>query len=208
MAEVSGKKINSNYRIYPMNFRFFVLIPYQKTVIPPVYLGHDSLTFSRHLVFNSTPESVLDLGTGSGFQLFALPFQTPMLGIDLNPHAVEIARVNSDWNETHWISFEQIDMTKGLAGSFLENKSFDAIIGNPPVIPTPRNVSTRLQGSLHADGGVDGLAVVEKALPDLGSLLNKSGSVQLLLSSLGSKIKPRTEKLEALIAEAGLSGKQ
>ncbi|MHA2364776.1 MAG: methyltransferase domain-containing protein [Candidatus Hodarchaeales archaeon] len=190
LYKTKTKKILSGYRINPLRNQFLLLIPFRNISQPPVYLGADSLTFQRHIRVKKPPKTVLDLATGSGYQLLSLPWQgntCKMLGIDVNPNAIAIARINALWNQTPWISFQEIDITKELAQ--LPEK-YDLILANPPIIPTPKGLGTRLEGMIHADGGENGLAVIQQLIPQIPSILSADGTAQFILCSLGTGNKP------------------
>lgn len=208
LENVSDSKIISNFRIIPVGIQFFLAIPYKSIIEPPVYIGADSLTFSRMIQVNKFPKYVLDLATGSGYQLFALPWQNEnahFIGIDINPNAIATATINAQWNNTPWITFHYGDITTDLS-SILNNK-FDLIMGNPPIIPTPKTEKTRIQNMLHANGGEDGSAIVEAFLPQLPNLLAETGSAQFILCSLGDEKEPYLiKKLEKLLEEIKLYG--
>lgn len=198
----------STFRIIPVN-QFLVLIPFRQFNNPPVYIGADSLSFARHIQLFDQPKNILDLATGSGFQLFNLPWQggtTSMLGLDINPNAVQTGLINSQINNTSWISFEELDIESQLSSL---NAKFDLIIGNPPIIPTPESklIKTRLGGMIHADGGRDGFSVIRSIIPQLTSVLSDNGSLQLILCSLGDKSKLYIfQELENLLSENELKG--
>ena len=59
------------------------------------WLGGDRATFSALQRIPSTPESILDVGCGGGFFTTRLATRYPrtqIVGIDLNPHAIEFAQ--------------------------------------------------------------------------------------------------------------------
>lgn len=200
-----SKKYVSILRIVPIN-QFLILIPFRAFNDPPVYIGADSLTFFRNIKYFSKPKNVLDLATGSGFQLFGLPWQgndTSMIGLDINPNAILTAQLNTLLNETPWITFKEQDITLNLQNL---NQKFDLIIGNPPIIPTPEIISTRLKGMVHADGGKDGFKIVRKLIPNAINVLNDNGSLQLILSSLGNEYPSIISELQEILNKENLSG--
>jgi methylase of polypeptide subunit release factors len=203
----NDQKITSVFRIVPVN-QFFVFIPFRQFNEPPVYIGADSLTFSRHIQVFNKPSSILDLATGSGYQLFSLPWQsgnTKMIGLDINENAIKTANLNSIINQTPWMEFFDYNVEERLEAL---NKQFDLIIGNPPIIPTPENdIKTRLQGMIHANGGKDGFAVVRKIIPQITNILSLRGSFQIILCSLGSTTSINIQdELYDLILKNNLKG--
>lgn len=133
----------------------------------------------RHVKDRRTaPLRLLDLGTGSGCILLALLAELPNatgLGIDRSPAALAVARANA--------------AACGLAGRSLwaagawaaaVDEKFDAIVANPPYIPS--GVIATLDRSVRAhdpaealDGGPDGLAAYRQIVPALPRLLKAGG---------------------------------
>ncbi len=200
--------ITSTFRIIPIN-QFLILIPFRQFNNPPVYIGADSLTFARHIQFPQQPKKVLDLATGSGFQLFSLPWHggtTEMKGLDVNPNAIQTGIINSHVNHTSWIQFKEKDIETDLSSL---GEKFDLIIGNPPIIPTPDSklIKTRLGGMIHADGGNDGFSVVRNILIQIPFIMTESGSLQLILCSLGTENSLNiTLELEQILSANELFG--
>jgi release factor glutamine methyltransferase len=106
---------------------------------------------------------VLDLATGSGAVALALADERPDLrvsGSDRSPDALAVARANAaalglavDWLEA--------DLLDGLP------TDWDAILSNPPYIPTDVLARLEPEVSRHEpavalDGGLDGLAVIRR----------------------------------------------
>ncbi|MFQ5976785.1 MAG: methyltransferase domain-containing protein [Candidatus Heimdallarchaeota archaeon] len=177
----------SVFRVFPLN-HYLLLVPFPRFSDPQVYLGAESLTFQKYLRVVNTPKAVLDLATGSGFQLFGLPWQGPsysMLGIDLNPNAIATAKLSASWNQCDWITFKQGDITTDLADI---SRQFDLITGHLPILPTPSD--TRYKDSMHNDGGMDGFAVIRKVLPAIPNILAPEGTAQLIHIALGTDEEP------------------
>jgi SAM-dependent methyltransferase len=211
-----NEKIYSSFQIIPVNYQFYLILPYRTFLEPSVYIGADSLSFNRLLDFSrmNLPKKVLDVATGSGYQLFSLPWQSPdisMVGLDINNNAVNVAKLNSLANKTSWINFENKDIANYKDQEELKQRytnEFDLIIGNPPIIPTPDSLSTRASNKLHVDGGVDGLKVIKSFLPTVSYLLKSGGEAQFILSSLGTdKIPQVLPILKDLFTELDLSGR-
>lgn len=108
---------------------------------------------------------VLDLATGSGAIALALADERPDLrvsGSDRSPDALSVARSNGrvlgldvDWHEA--------DLLDGLPGEW------DAILSNPPYIPTAVLAGlepevSRHEPSLALDGGADGLELIRRLI--------------------------------------------
>ena len=177
----------SVFCIFPLN-QYLILVPFPRFSDPQVYIGAESLTFQKFIRVQKTPKVVLDLATGSGFQLFGLPWQGPsysMLGIDLNPNAIATANLNALWNKCDWIKFKHGDITTDLPDM---QRKFDLILGHLPILPTP--TETRYKDSMHNDGGIDGFDVIRKVIPCIPNILKSKGTCQLIHIALGNEERP------------------
>ncbi len=79
------------------------------------------------------PDTILDLGTGTGAILLTLLAEFPSargVGADVSPRALEVARANArDLGLEDRVNFVQSDWTSDITGTF------DLIVCNPPYIP-------------------------------------------------------------------------
>ncbi|MHA2295892.1 MAG: methyltransferase domain-containing protein [Candidatus Hodarchaeales archaeon] len=191
-------------RILPLN-QYFILVPFRRFSEPQVFIGAESLTFQKYIRVLERPNKILDLASGSGWQLFALPWQgsdCSMLGMDINPNAVAVATLSTRWNGCDWITFRQGDITKDL--NELSTK-FDLITGHLPILPTAEN--TRYKGTIHNDGGDSGFDVIREVFPAIPDILESKGTFQLILISLGNEQKPTLlPEIEQLFADYKLKG--
>ena len=195
----------SVFRIFPLN-HYFLLIPFRRYTEPQVYIGAESITFQKYIQVLKRPKKILDLASGSGFQLFGLPWQGPsysMLGIDLNPNAVTSATLSAEWNNcSKWMTFKEGDITTDL---YDLTEKFDLITGHLPILPTPDN--TRYKDTVHNDGGVDGFDVIRKVFPAIPDILNSKGTFQSILILLGDEQHPSLlSEIEQIMIENGLRG--
>ncbi|MFA9426462.1 HemK2/MTQ2 family protein methyltransferase [Natronorubrum sp. A-ect3] len=117
---------------------------------------------------------VLEVGTGSGYVAGRIAEETPVrvIASDLNPHAVREAR--GEGVET---------VRADLVAPFADG-AFDAVVFNPPYLPTdPENEwDDWMEHALS--GGEDGRAVIDPFLENVGRVLAPDGVVYLLVSSL------------------------
>jgi tRNA1(Val) A37 N6-methylase TrmN6 len=194
----------SVFRLFPLN-HYLLLVPFPRFSDPQVYLGAESLTLQKYIRVSKSPKEVLDLATGSGFQLFGLPWQGPsysMLGIDLNPNAIATAKLSASWNQCDWIKFKHGDITQDLADI---NRKFDLIMGHLPILPTPSE--TRYKDSMHNDGGMDGFAVIRAVLPAIPNILESEGTLHLIHIALGNDEEPGLlQELRETFDELNLKG--
>lgn len=198
-------KFLSVFRIFPLN-QYFILIPFRRYCEPQVYIGAESPVFQKYIRVIKHPKKMLDLATGSGYQLFGMPWQGPsysMLGIDLNPNAIASATLSAKWNKCDWMTFKEGDITKDLNEM---SEKFDIITGHLPILPTAEN--TRYKGTMHNDGGTDGFAVIRKIIPFISGILSPQGTLQMILISLGCGDKPSLlPEIKDLFVNNGLKGR-
>lgn len=137
---------------------------------------------------------VLEIGCGSGIaSLAAAGSAKSVLGVDVNPYAVKCAGENAARNGIANASFAESDMFSTVP----PGRKFDAVLFNPPYLPT--NESERLHGPLNRafDGGKDGRAVLDRFLAEFGAHLRPGGTLLLVHSSLNGMEKTRAA-LEAM----------
>ncbi len=125
---------------------------------------------------------ILDLGTGSGCLVLALLSELPQasgIGTDRSAAALAMARRNAEMlGMAGRAAFVRADWGAGLAGRF------DAIVANPPYVPTAEIDRLMPEVSRHEprialDGGVDGLRCYRELTGDLSRLLAPGGFVAL-----------------------------
>lgn len=118
-------------------------------LLPPDYvmgIGASSLTLAG-LTVRRPGHTVLDLGTGSGFQAFlAARHSERVVATDRNPRAVEMARFNAALNGLDRVDCREGDLFEPVAG-----EAFDLIVSNPPFIISPENVYYFLHSGMAGD---------------------------------------------------------
>lgn len=80
---------------------------------------------------------IVDIGTGTGAIALALANafkEGEVLGIDINPQAVELAALNAEINAIRNARFKNIDFKSFLNSRDAEVKPFDVVISNPPYV--------------------------------------------------------------------------
>lgn len=161
---------------------------------------------------DSKPESirVIDLCTGSGCIACALATEHPnmeVLALDIAPEALALAQRNVDTQGvTDRVSVRESDLLTAAIADPKNKSSFDAIVSNPPYIPSV--VVDTLDAEvgdyeprLALDGGVDGLDLFRRFIGDAHELLKPGGvlAVELFEESLE---KARTIALNNGFSEA------
>jgi release factor glutamine methyltransferase len=130
--------------------------------------------------------AVLELGTGSGCVALALLQEHPSLRVhatDVSPEAVALAQENAaalglDQDGRLVITLD--DLATSLIDGEQNGRAFDALVSNPPYIPTaeldglPAEVAD-FEPRQALDGGPDGLAVFQRILDQARILLRPGG---------------------------------
>jgi len=135
----------------------------------------------------ASPRAV-DVGTGSGCLALACAHQhksARFIAIDLSPEALAVARGNAaKLGLADRVEFRQGDLLAPVAGE----GPFDAIVSNPPYIPTDAIAALEPGVALHEprlalDGGPDGLRVVDRLVGEAVPLLKVGGHLILEIGS-------------------------
>lgn len=125
---------------------------------------------------------ILDMGCGCGIQALVCAKAdggSSVLGVDLNPRAVENAALNAERNLVKNAEFTESDLFSNVDGKF------DLIIFNPPYLPT--SAEDKVQGKLNLafDGGKSGRETTRKFLDRFPKHLKEDGTMLMIESSLG-----------------------
>jgi release factor glutamine methyltransferase len=124
-------------------------------------------------VFPHIAVHAIDLGTGSGAIALALKQQRPLwnlTGIDVSPHALEVARQNAQalqldvcWKQGHWLAHIR--------------QSFDLIVSNPPYIAAqdPHLRALQHEPLLALTSGADGLEDIRTIIAQATMRLRSGG---------------------------------
>jgi release factor glutamine methyltransferase len=125
------------------------------------------------------PMRVLDLGAGSGAILLALLAERPAwsgVGVDISEAALEVARENA--------ALLALDaravFTHGVWAEGQPDQAFDAVVSNPPYIPTADIEDLEPEVREHEprlalDGGADGLDAYRVLAPQVMRVLKPGG---------------------------------
>lgn len=119
-------------------------------------------------------ELALEVGTGSGYVAERVADETGMrvLGSDLNPHACAQARERG------------VEAVRADLVSPFRDQCFDAVLFNPPYLPTDPADERNDWMEVALSGGEDGRKVIEPFLRVVSRVLASKGAVYLLVSSL------------------------
>lgn len=121
--------------------------------------------------------TVVDVGTGTGAIAIALAVHLPearIWAIDTSEEALKVARVNA---EKHAVSDRVITLSGDLLEPVIgEGRRFDAVVSNPPYIPSAVIQSlepeVRCEPIGALDGGVDGLDAYRRIFPQAALCTN------------------------------------
>ncbi len=131
------------------------------------------------------PLRIADVGTGSGAIAIALAVHLPQASftaLDLSLKALAIARDNAaQHNLTHRIRFVESDLLDAVA-----DEPFDAIVSNPPYVPTTDRETLHPQVSEYEPAqalfaGPAGLDIYQRLLPQAQAALKPGGLLALEL---------------------------
>jgi release factor glutamine methyltransferase len=176
---------------------------------PKVYEpAEDSELLINNLV-NVKNKTVLDVGTGTGIQAInALKKGAKkVIGIDINPYAIETAKENALLNKLKLnedIFFFESDLFKNMDEIKNELKSkFDVILFNAPYLPTSEEEKLEKYLNYAFDGGIDGRKVLDRFIDEVGNYLKENGTIQIVQSSLTGE-----EKTLKLLKKYGFKAKK
>lgn len=116
-------------------------------------------------------DTVLEVGIGSAYIIRNLSPCKLALGTDINPHAALLAH-------TQGVNIIRTDFADGL------KKYFSLVIFNPPYLPTSPEERGDDWLEFALDGGPDGREPVNAFCTRILNVLNDSGRVVMLISSL------------------------
>ena len=131
---------------------------------------------------------ILEIGTGSGYVAGRIAEETParVIASDVNPHAVRQARG------------EDVETVRADLVAPFADEAVDAVVFNPPYLPTEPETEWDDWMERALSGGEDGRAVIDPFLADVGRVLAPDGVVYLLVSSLTG--------VDEVVEEAGQYG--
>jgi release factor glutamine methyltransferase len=132
------------------------------------------------LVLTPRPETILDIGTGSGAIGVTLSLETGALitCTDISEAAVRVAAENA-WRLGSKARFMVCDL-----GSALASSAFDLVVSNPPYVPEDGSEDIQREVREHEPrmalfGGSDGMDVYRRLIPDAARLLKPGGHLIL-----------------------------
>lgn len=146
-------------------------------------------------------ERFFEIGTGTGIiSLYLAKKGFDGVCCDINPIAVELVKKNYLTNQTKLSA--SLDIRLGDMFEVLSlNEKFDAIIFNPPYLPTKPEEYVGGSGWFDkaVSGGTDGLSVTNRFLENVSNFLKEKGRAYFVFSSLSDE-----EKLHMLLGKNNL----
>ncbi|MFB6304983.1 MAG: HemK2/MTQ2 family protein methyltransferase [Haloferacaceae archaeon] len=137
--------------------------------------AEDSALLAEAAVDRVTADDrVLEVGVGSGWVAARVADETgaAVVGSDVNPHACRRARERG------------VEAVRANLVDPFRDGAFDAVLFNPPYLPTDPEAEWDDWVERALSGGESGRAVVDPFLDDVGRVLAPGGRVLLLVSTL------------------------
>jgi methylase of polypeptide subunit release factors len=135
----------------------------------------------------------LDLGSGSGLHsLLAAAHSRLVIGVDCNPHALNLAEFNAQLNGLDSVEFRE--------GSFFEpvaEETFDLIVSNPPYVISPEHVG------VYRDSGLPGDLVCQQIVQNLPRFLRPDGYAHVVINWAHITGEDPEERLRSWVAGSG-----
>ncbi|ALM76302.1 HemK2/MTQ2 family protein methyltransferase [Thermococcus barophilus] len=120
----------------------------------------------------------LDMGTGTGIIALLMAKKAKfVLGVDINPIAVELAKENARINEIKNVEFRVSDLFENVEGKF------DIITFNSPYLPGEAG-ELKEPIDLALIGGKRGREVLDRFISQVKDYLKPNGIVQVVQSSI------------------------
>jgi len=149
-----------------------LLLAYDMPVLAGVSCLHDHVLgigpaslFLANLTVRKKVETVLDLGTGPGFQAILASRHTDhVIATDTNPRALNFTMFNARLNDV-----SNIELRQGSLYDPVEGHNFDLIISNPPFV-----ISPQFQYE-YRDSGMPGDAISEQVIRGAAGMLREGG---------------------------------
>ena len=167
-----GSDGQPKWRVIPRFGRYILASPPDLQDEQFVYFGDDTLYLmqrGRELLARSSELRdfrVLDLCCGGGGVGLGLPvFHGSLLGVDINPQAIELARLATEAQ-----GLESYRYHLGTVEEVLES-DYDLVIGNPPSLPPEIGARTTVYASGSTARWLEWLVLLENRLSDSGRLL-------------------------------------
>lgn len=179
----SGEPVQ--YVVGDWDFRMLTLKTDSRALIPrPETEELVGLVLDEPRLWSARPGPVVcDVGTGTGAIALSLAFERPecsVVATDCDDAALSLARENCERLRLGG----RVEFRHGRNCAGAAPASFDAIVSNPPYIPSaavdalPPLIRDH-EPRMALDGGADGLDIVRSLVPDAAMALKKGGFIFL-----------------------------
>ena len=184
---------------YLTGTREFWSLPFRVT--PAVLIPRPETETLVRVALELAAKRMLEVGTGSGCVAAAIASERPevqILALDSSPEALAIAGENL---ELHGLS-SRVELQQATDLTALDGE-FDAVISNPPYIPTRELCElapeVRCEPGTALDGGPDGLSLVRQLIREAPECLARPGWLALEVGA------GQARSVEKLLWERGAS---
>ena len=178
LEEMENRKLCCRFRVLAA-YGIILVVDHEETSSPNhVHIGQDSLNFLEFISQRQRVASgrLLDVGTGSGAILLSMTSgYDEALGIDINPRAVTLARVNAAINGCSCAIETKDALTFGPGDG-----TFDLVTWNAPFMYFPESEQDRC---VDGYGGHFGIALTLDFLERLPDMLTSVGVSYILTSA-------------------------
>lgn len=195
-----GEGLAVPFRVIPVGDLLLLTDALDERFRNRVHIGQDSINTLDFLRRQSISGRLLDVGTGTGVLLLSLASRvSEAVGVDINPRAVELARLNAEINGAVRVTIEQCD-------AFAVRQrfgTFDCIVWNAPFVFFPPDLRAV---NLDGDGGDMGIELTLRFVEELPGLLRGAGRAHIMSAApiLRDGRNPLEDKLRSTAANGGL----
>lgn len=194
------------YVLGQWDFLDFTLKTDRRALIPrPETEQLVELALSSRRLRSAAAPRILDYGTGSGCIAIALARAFPrarVAAVDVSAEALGLAAENAAaLGVAGRVLF--LDSSRSDLADAFEPASFDAIVSNPPYVPSAE--CDRLEPKVRdheprmaLDGGPDGMDVLRQVCEEAGLLLAPEGELYLELDAESGQARPVSDLLRGL----------
>jgi methylase of polypeptide subunit release factors len=160
-------------------------------------LGESTITLCRAAFRpNGSVEAALDLGCGAGTGALVLArCARRVVGTDINPRAIVLARANAAINGVTNVAFREGDLFAPVAG-----EAFDLVISQPPFVPMPDGADAA--AFLH--GGRRGDEIARRLLAGLAPHLTTKGRALVMIEWPDDGSEPPAQRVRAAVGPDAL----
>jgi methylase of polypeptide subunit release factors len=142
-----------------------------------IYIGSDSYLLAESVPYQVSGLDALDVFSGCGIQALLLAARgARVTATDISGDAIAAEGFNAAMNGLS----DQVVTVEGDKLEAVAGRRFDLVVANPPFVPAPRDIAL----PAYADGGEDGLRMIQPVLEALPEYLNPGGRAYFCLESL------------------------